>query len=55
MSVSKPRKTPDYIKEEVLELLKKGLSNKEINSIIYKKYQFEATTLAANLRKRELK
>ena len=55
MSISKPRRTPSYIKEEVLELLKKGLSNKDINSIIYEKYQFEATTLAANLRKRELK
>lgn len=52
MAVSKPRKTPDYIKDEVISLIKDGKSNKEINSIIYEKYQFEATTLAANLRKR---
>lgn len=52
MCASKPRKTPQYIKEEVLELINEGKTNKEINSIIYEKYKFEATTLAANLRKR---
>ena len=52
MSISKPRKTPEHIKQEVLTLIKKGLSNKEINNIIYNKYNYEANTLASNLRKR---
>lgn len=52
MSKAKPRKTPEYIKQEVLLLIKEGYSNKEIDNIIYTKYQYEANTLANNLRKR---
>lgn len=52
MSKSKPRKTPEHIKQEVLQLIHDGYTNKEIGEIIYDKYHFEANTLANNLRKR---